>query len=196
MVEAMIKPPEGLKCEITSEQAYPKGVPSIPDGWEYARFQYNGSIEEDEATLEPDGSLSGVRIQRELRVVVRRKPKPHAFQRKVIGRSAPGQSFSVDIHAYGCGECGKPESDNAHVNVPKPRRWVVEFWTNPNADFTGSKICNHPSHVLREVKPITREHLIKILDFGTFPSLRNFSGQEAISSLARLLRSIGIEVEE
>ncbi len=81
----MSKIPEGLKCEVTPEQAYPKGIPKTPDGWEFARFEYDGGLYMDEATLEPNGSLSGIRVPREARIIVRRKSEPP----KATAKSTP-----------------------------------------------------------------------------------------------------------
>lgn len=70
------KVPEGLRYEVTPKQAYPRGIPEIPDGWEFARFGYNQGIGKYEAVLESNGTLSGISVPREARVIVRRKQEP------------------------------------------------------------------------------------------------------------------------
>lgn len=41
----MNKIPKGIKCEVTPEVVYQYGVPPIPDGWEFASFDYPSADE-------------------------------------------------------------------------------------------------------------------------------------------------------
>lgn len=41
----MNKIPKGIKCEVTPEVVYQHGVPPIPDGWEFASFDYPSAHE-------------------------------------------------------------------------------------------------------------------------------------------------------
>lgn len=78
----MAKIPEGLSCAVTPEQAYPNGVPLIPESWEFVRFSNAYSLAKEEFVL-LDVNGVGAPIQPghpeekyKHWIIVRRKPKP------------------------------------------------------------------------------------------------------------------------
>lgn len=75
----MAKIPEGLSCPVTPEQAYPNGVPPIPEGWEFVGFRGPHKDEYHVAdTLENGKSTVSIsmRDQNYPRIIVRHKPEP------------------------------------------------------------------------------------------------------------------------
>lgn len=126
--------PAGLKCEVTPDQAYPRGVPEIPGGWEFARFGYSQPLADDEGILCSNGTLSGVSVPREARIIVRRKPV-----------KTP------------CLYCGKPHEQQP--SAPKPR--MMEGSSLKPSRHSGvhpeSDLCSsHPACVPVDPEPTPR----------------------------------------
>lgn len=73
----MSKVPEGLKCEVTPEDAYPNGVPAIPDGWEFVAFVRAPALYS--MALLTNGEVEGISTATSMWgrpcIVVRRKQK-------------------------------------------------------------------------------------------------------------------------
>lgn len=175
-----------LKCEITPEQIYLSGIPTVPDGWEVLRFGM-GPLGGGEKALcsaaeheHRPAHLTDTIPDRSPRIIVRRRP--HAF---VGWNGAP--EFTI------CGECGNPKGDPIHHKQPappKPRRWVVEFEDCPTTDprelpvgqqakYYRAGFCYYRGEIkiVCEVRPIRRQDL-------------------AMSEAAiAFLRGLGLEVE-
>lgn len=83
----------------------------------------------------------------------------------------------------------------AKAEPPKPRRWVVEFPTDPQGDamhpFVREGLQSGPFVVIREVKPITREQMV--LTLAKYDMRAHTTEGQMIQDI---LRELGIEVED
>lgn len=178
------KIPDGLRCEVTPEQVY-ENIPPIPEGYECIGFDMGDHPAGCWALDEHGGRI----LARDLiipRIIVRRKPEPHVFERPVVVFVKPypdPSDPSLASKIAGCERCGNVESHSIHIKPAKPRRWLVEchpdFAPQNGRPLQGSRI--------REVKPITRAEFHKLC--------QGFQDAGDAGLLADL-HEIGIEVED
>lgn len=98
-----------------------------------------------------------------------------------------GPMASIDLKDHIWKKIGKVI---AKAEAPNPRRYLVEYPTWREMEFANWEDMNHPSKIIREVKPITREQI---------RSAYNKHGLSLSSWDARMrdfLRELGIEVED
>lgn len=110
------KIPEGVKCEVTPEQAYwPHPVPSVAEGWEYAGFEIPILYDSDAGWMDEHGHIihKTENMPTMPRIIVRRKPVKHKF---VDGLPDICQQFG----------CRKPASDPIHEQPPAPKPRMMQ----------------------------------------------------------------------
>lgn len=177
-----MKIPEGLSCQVTPEQAYPKGVPDVPSGWEFVRF---GNVLPGNVWLScPEGHPINLGPEAAAttgpRIIVRRKPEP---------KPKPAEcKWSGGGHCPCTDKCCFCHYEEKLPSKPTRER-RFEFLDSSGILNTNSLYWNVPQELLREVKPITQEQITKALSPIYCVAMERVK-------YVNFLRNLGIEVED